>query len=203
MLAAAGLLALTVTAGSAAVTLVSAIMSKIRRSAPGDAEWRSMRASILMRLTTAVWTYDLWAKNTAAGPAIGGVRGGVMRQVAQQHDGGQTEDADRAEDEVVVAQRPEELGGALLAELVEALLQRLGLERIAQYRTAEDLRREVGDARHRHVRRRHGLVHGVQHLTEDDTRAVRHRERARNLCIANKRSQRRRLRGAVATGKFL
>ena len=54
--------------------------------------------------------------------------------------------ADRAEDDVVAHQRPEHLGGALLAELIETLLQRLHAQGIAQHHAPEQLRREARDA---------------------------------------------------------
>ena len=54
--------------------------------------------------------------------------------------------ADRAEDHVVVVDRAKHLGGAFLAKLIEALVQRLGLERVAQHDALEQLGREVGDA---------------------------------------------------------
>ena len=54
--------------------------------------------------------------------------------------------ADRAQDQVVAHQRAEELGGAFLGQLRQALLQLLELERVAQARAAEQFRREVGDA---------------------------------------------------------
>ena len=55
--------------------------------------------------------------------------------------------AHRAEDQVVVSKRPEELRGALLAELVETLLQRLHPQRVLQHGAAEYLRGEVRNAR--------------------------------------------------------
>src|SRR5690606_30332922 len=54
--------------------------------------------------------------------------------------------ADRAQHQVVGHQRAEELGRAFLAELGQALVQLLELERVAQARAAEKFRREVGDA---------------------------------------------------------
>jgi hypothetical protein len=54
--------------------------------------------------------------------------------------------ADRAQDQVVAHQRAEELGRAFLAQLRQALLQLLELERVAQARAAEQFRREVRDA---------------------------------------------------------
>src|SRR5688572_29781033 len=54
--------------------------------------------------------------------------------------------ADRAEDDVVVGQRPVDLRRALFAELVESLVELLGLERIAQHDAAEQLGREVRHA---------------------------------------------------------
>ena len=44
------------------------------------------------------------------------------------------------------ADRLEDLGRSFLAQLLQAFLQLLGLERVAQARGAEHLRREVGDA---------------------------------------------------------
>src|SRR6185436_4475613 len=52
-----------------------------------------------------------------------------------------------SEYQVVVAQRAEQLRRAFLAELVEALLQRLHAQRILEYRAPEELGREVRDAR--------------------------------------------------------
>ena len=46
---------------------------------------------------------------------------------------------DRAEDQVVVAQRLEELRGPLLAELREPFLQRFETQRVLEHRAAEDL----------------------------------------------------------------
>ena len=54
--------------------------------------------------------------------------------------------AHRAEDQVVAHQRAEELGGAFLGQLRQALLQLLELERVTQTRAAEQFRREVGNA---------------------------------------------------------
>ena len=53
---------------------------------------------------------------------------------------------DGAEDQVVVAERTEQLRRALLAQLVEPLLQGLHPQRILEDRAAEKLRREVRDA---------------------------------------------------------
>src|SRR5690606_37233843 len=50
---------------------------------------------------------------------------------------------DRAQDQIVVHERPKELRRALLAELRQALLQRLQLQRVAQHRAAKQLRREI------------------------------------------------------------
>ena len=53
---------------------------------------------------------------------------------------------DGAEDQVIVPERAEELGRAFLAELVEALLQRLHAQRILEHGAAEQLRGEIGDS---------------------------------------------------------
>src|SRR3984885_15312979 len=50
---------------------------------------------------------------------------------------------DRAENHLVVAQRPEQPRGALLAQLRQALLQRLGAQRVLEHGAAEDLWGEV------------------------------------------------------------
>ena len=55
--------------------------------------------------------------------------------------------ADRAEDQIVVAQRLEQLRGAFLAKLREAFLQGLHAQRILEHGAAEDLRREIRHAR--------------------------------------------------------
>lgn len=53
---------------------------------------------------------------------------------------------DSAEDDVVAAGREEHLGGAFLGQLLEALAQLLGFERVFQAHAAEQLRGEVRDA---------------------------------------------------------
>ena len=53
--------------------------------------------------------------------------------------------ADGAQNELVVAHRLEELRRALLAQLHQALGERLHAQRILQHRAAEELRREIGD----------------------------------------------------------
>src|SRR5690606_30136758 len=51
--------------------------------------------------------------------------------------------ADRAEEDVVVALGEEHLGGPFLGQLLQALAQLLGLERVLQAYPAEQLRRKV------------------------------------------------------------
>ena len=54
--------------------------------------------------------------------------------------------SDRAQDQIVIAQRPEQLRRALLAQLIQPLAQRLRAQRILQHGAAKDLGREIGDA---------------------------------------------------------
>ena len=54
--------------------------------------------------------------------------------------------ADRAQDQVVVFERLEQLGRAFLGQLLQALLQGLGAQRVLQDHAAEQFRREVGNA---------------------------------------------------------
>ena len=65
---------------------------------------------------------------------------------------------DGAQDQLIVAQRPEQLRGALLAQLRQPLLQRLHLERILQHRAPEDFRCET---RHAGERQPLALSEGV------------------------------------------
>jgi hypothetical protein len=53
---------------------------------------------------------------------------------------------DGSDDQVVVAQRHEDLRGAFLGELLQPLLQMLELQRILQADALEEFRREVRDA---------------------------------------------------------
>ena len=52
--------------------------------------------------------------------------------------------ADRAENQVVVGQRAEQLGGAFLAQLGQALEQRFHFQRILELRAAEQFGAKLG-----------------------------------------------------------